>query len=333
MKSAGGPDGAQRNMTLRFVLKWLVSLSLLMAAVYLLDWDGLRAAFLAIKPSTFMFAVLLIMPEYLLLATRWYLIVCDRAPLPWREHLRRYFLAVFWGSFTPGNIGTDVIRFFSIRKLIDGMTAAELVLRERIIGVVGFALFYVVCFVFAVLTQTHQDLAPPFWIGAAVLGVGLIGFAFAGPIFGFLAAIPPASRWRPLQVFFQLLKDASAAGFAPRTMMLHFLSLTGVVFWTLAIAIVADSLGSEVPIVMLGLIGILSDLLRQIPISIQGIGVREGVFAWLYVLAGGTAEAGFILGLASYLALSISLVLVGALGAVIPAQDLDEKLSEPTENT
>jgi hypothetical protein len=84
---------------------------------------------------------------------------------------------------------------------------------------------------------------------------------------------------------------------------------------------------------MLGLIGILSDLLRQIPISIQGIGVREGVFAWLYVLAGGTAEAGFILGLASYLALSISLVLVGALGAVIPAQDLDEKLSEPTENT
>lgn len=307
----------------RLLLKWAVSLSLLAAAVILLDWDGLRTAFLDIQVSIFVFAVLIIMPEYLLLGTRWFLIVREKAPMPWREHLRRYCLAVFWGSFTPGNIGTDVIRFFSFRKLIDGMTAAEFVLRERILGVVGFAMFYVLCFAIYAMSRGDMEFASPFTIGAAVLTVGLVGFGFADPIFRFLGTVWPGNAWKPLGLFFGLLQRASAAGFSPRTFQLHGLSLIGIVCWTLAIALLADSLDSLMPLAVIGMIGILSDLLRQIPISVQGLGVREGVFAWLFATAGGSAEIGFIVGFASYLALSVSLILVGALGAAIPAQKAD----------
>ena len=59
---------------------------------------------------------------------------------------------------------------------------------------------------------------------------------------------------------------------------------------------------------------VLVELIRLIPISIQGIGVREGMFAYFCGKLGISPEAGFILGTVSYLALSLSIVIAGFFG-------------------
>jgi len=59
---------------------------------------------------------------------------------------------------------------------------------------------------------------------------------------------------------------------------------------------------------------------RIVPVTIQGLGLREGAFAALLGLSGYAPESGFVLGVAAYLALSAALVLTGALGAAMLAR-------------
>jgi len=47
---------------------------------------------------------------------------------------------------------------------------------------------------------------------------------------------------------------------------------------------------------LLGMVGILTELVRAIPISLQGIGIRERVFAFLLTEYGGSFDQAFVLG-------------------------------------
>jgi hypothetical protein len=95
------------------------------------------------------------------------------------------------------------------------------------------------------------------------------------------------------------------------------LSLLGVVTWVLAVAVVAKGLGLDVPFAVLGVVATLVEFARWLPISIQGIGVREGLYASLFVLFGYPAESGFALGTIAYLSLTAALLASGACAALL----------------
>lgn len=90
------------------------------------------------------------------------------------------------------------------------------------------------------------------------------------------------------------------------------LSFAALAIWIAAVNVVATSLGLGLTLTMLGMVVILTELVRLVPISFQGIGVRELTFAFLAHLAGAEMETGFLVGTLAYLALSISLILSGA---------------------
>ena len=98
------------------------------------------------------------------------------------------------------------------------------------------------------------------------------------------------------------------------------LGMLAIVIWTTVIYLLAESAGSPVPFLVAGMIGVLVELVRQIPVSVQGIGVREASFAYLFGLIGHSPEEGFVVGAAAYLAIGLALCLAGALGAILPAR-------------
>jgi hypothetical protein len=81
------------------------------------------------------------------------------------------------------------------------------------------------------------------------------------------------------------------------------LSLLGVYVWVLTVQMVAHHLGLQVSWLLLGMIVVLVELIRLVPISVQGIGVREGAYAYLFAMIGESSENGFLVGTISYLAL------------------------------
>ena len=58
----------------------------------------------------------------------------------------------------------------------------------------------------------------------------------------------------------------------------------------------------------------MAELVRLIPLTAQGIGVREGTFAMAFVLVGQSAESGFAVGVIAYLLVSLADVLIGFIG-------------------
>ena len=74
---------------------------------------------------------------------------------------------------------------------------------------------------------------------------------------------------------------------------------------------------------MVGAIAVLTELIRFVPISFQGIGLREGSFALFVGLAGGEPEAGFVVAGLAYLGMSVSLVLAGLIGLMFGADRED----------
>lgn len=67
----------------------------------------------------------------------------------------------------------------------------------------------------------------------------------------------------------------------------------------------------------LGLISILSEFSRWLPVTIQGVGIREGVAAFGFELLGFSGEAGFLVCAVAYLINSFALVSLGILGMLI----------------
>ena len=61
-------------------------------------------------------------------------------------------------------------------------------------------------------------------------------------------------------------------------------------------------------------IGALIEIVRFVPLSIQGIGIREGGFATLFAFIGFDPETGFTIGLLGYTALSLTQLLIGLTG-------------------
>ena len=89
-----------------------------------------------------------------------------------------------------------------------------------------------------------------------------------------------------------------------------------------AVAVIASRMGLTVPLVLLAAVVSLTELVRLIPVSFQGIGIREGAFSALIGMAGGSPEIGFIVAAVAYAALSIALAVCGViawlLGLVSP---------------
>ena len=313
----GMPEKPMKRSWLWVGAKFFMAALLLGIALYFLDWSAISTSLERIHPAIFTFAVLLHLPGNVLLALRWHYIVRSDVPLPVLEHIRRYFISAFINLYTPSNIGGDIYRFLNLRKVAkNNWHMAGLILRERLIGIAGYALFYLVCFAGYLLTTKSSELALPniYWFGVVCFSVGLAGFYFAPAIFkqksSFLRRITRTK-------FGEMLSVGIGMGRFGEIILMQTLSLCTCSLWTLSFLLIAWDLEMDVGFAILGMVGILTDLVRLIPISIQGIGVREGTFAMLLWTMGFSMEQGFVLGLASYLAVTAAVAAVGGVAFIM----------------
>ena len=101
------------------------------------------------------------------------------------------------------------------------------------------------------------------------------------------------------------------------TLRLMSLTFIGILLWVLSIQAVASGFGLVVPVLELAAVATLVELIRLVPVTVQGIGLREGAFAYLLSFFGHNLEQCYVVGLVAYLALSVSIVLCGPIGQVL----------------
>jgi len=220
----------------------------------------------------------------LALATwRWRLLLgALGAPAPIRRLTASYLVATFFNNFLPSNIGGDIVRVRDSSRLTGSVaTSLAVVGIDRILGFGALYLLAAVAFV----------LAPPAVRGLAGARAVLLGLAL---LFAFLAYVffrPGTARWLMsvsrlnsidwAREQFEVVQGAVHA-YRARVGTIWIAGAASVVLQTLVVLYymaVARGLGIGLPARAAFLMVPLCTLLQAVPISFNGWGMREGLFA------------------------------------------------------
>jgi uncharacterized protein (TIRG00374 family) len=303
------------------LLKLLVSGLLVSFAIYLLDVQTIIQTVKAGSATSFIIAVILNILSFLIMGFRWHLLVAPAITRPTSAHMAIYLKGAFLNTFTPANLGGDAYRLAALSKEMgaDG-GMVRLLLRERIIGLYGYVIVFALAYIFVVqsLDINTALIQNPYNYGVLLaLGLFLLPFIsrwlrerfvqLARHIIG-KERLPGLEGWAEAAVGLLSLK-----GMLP----LMLLTIGGIFLWVASIKVIGGGFGVSIPLAHLAVVATLVEIIRLVPLTIQGIGLREGVFAYLLVFLGHGAEQCYAVGTIGYLALSVAIILCGPLGHVI----------------
>lgn len=274
------------------ILGWLV---------YRLEWPEVLGLFRQSAPSGWLIALVLYGGVQLGLSSyRWR--VLGRALgfyLPWWRYLQLYYVGVFFNLFLPTSMGGDVIRALNLtREPGRRLAAGWSVVSDRLSGLM--ALVLLACG--ASLLQWQALATSPriiIWLLALGLVLGplvLVRLGRRSSRLGHLATALSLSR---------AYRREFLAAFA--------LSLAIQAASVVQIAWLGRGLGMELGLLGYAVVVPLASLATMLPVSVSGIGVREGSLVVLLAPYGVPAPAAVALGLAWFL----MNVIVGVIGGVV----------------
>jgi len=315
----------------KLLLKVILSVGIL---VYLLSHVSLASfwkTLLDARHNYLILAFLLYIIGQVLSAYKWRLLA---KTLGFRRKFKRflayYFIGMFFNLFFLGSIGGDVGKAYLLAGKRDSrMRAGYSILAERFTG--GMALVTIA--VIALISSPSIDIIPLWlklihWVGVDVeisspsiavitwwLNIGLIAACVA--IWTLVLTLPLLLPFFPrLTTWASKIKlgDFAVYWSHPRRMALVLvISFCFQVINIMVFALIGMSLNLDVPLGYYFVIVPLVDLVSILPISISGIGVREGSYVGLLYLAGVETSQGLAFGLLGFLVV----VAVSLLGGII----------------
>jgi uncharacterized protein (TIRG00374 family) len=301
--------------------KITLGIAILAAAINMLDWRVIWDVAGQLTIAAVLVVLIIILSEFPFLAWRWHLIVRDESSEPARRHFETYFIAAYFGAFTPGHVGTDAYRFVSMRS--QGVRTSPIVamlLRERVLGLVGYLLFLSIAASISLQTDEHL---PAEGRGFLLVCALLSGLAIAALIGGryavyLLRLISISGVQRYLSEIIKVIDCAFQFRRLPEAAMLLGLTIIGDVnLWALAFYVVALAIGVDISFFLIGAIVVIVELVRLIPLTIQGIGVREAAFAALFALVGQDPATGFVISSLCFVLLNVASLIIGLTGYIL----------------
>jgi hypothetical protein len=313
----------------KVILKIVLSVGIL---VYLFSQISLLPfweAFLDARHNYIILAFLLYIIGQMLSAYKWRLLATI---LGFRRRFKRflayYFIGMFFNLFLLGSIGGDVGKVYLLAGRRDSrMRAGYSILADRFTGGMALATIAII----ALVSSPSIGVIPLWlklfhWVGLDIgispssigvislwLNIGLIGACAAVWILvvafpRFLPFLPWLTQWAKKVK----LGDFTVYWSHPGRMSLAlFLSFVFQIINILVFALLGMSLDLGVPLGYYFVIVPLVDLISILPISISGIGVREGSYVGLLYLAGVEPSKGLAFGLLGFLVVMVASLLGG----------------------
>ncbi len=239
---------------------------------------------------------------------RWHgLLTAQGVSLPFSRVFRVFFIGQFFNAFLPGSCGGDVARAYYVFKetTLRRTEAVSTVLVDRGIGLLTMVLFCCVM----IAWRLPALVAYPWAKAAGLTMLALLLGAVAGAVVLFrrhlfehghrLARLESWSTVGPLirrmyNAFYVYRDSPQALG---RAMLLSLGNLTGL---TLACVAFGQSLSLDVSVAEYFTFFPIITVLSSIPLTPGALGIREGLFVELFVIAGARAAQAVPLSLMVY---------------------------------
>ncbi len=261
---------------MKLLIKIFISLAMLILALRLVDINELKQSLLSIPLPTLGVVVVIFFFGQLLSSYKWWLLARSGSiEVPWLLAVRAYFLGMAANCFGLGTVGGDLARALVLgSKSKQNPTALASVFADRVHGITVLAAIGVVSMVFS----GRQHIGSEYLVLLPVCIIAVVMAWYFGPSIA-LAVLPKGGALhRNMEQIAQVFPRDPAA--------ISYISLISVVFHLLQIGlhqIMAAGFGIQIPwpvlLVTIPVINILSSL----PISWNGLGVREN--AYIFFLA------------------------------------------------
>jgi len=241
-----------------------------------------------------------------LMTYKWLLLLASRGlRLPLVRGVEIYCSAMVWGLFLPATVGADAIRgYMTAREGLDGYEVFASITIERLVGFVASLLFGLAGFlILSAAGAADERLSAVWWLGGLATFGAVLAFvaSFNERLFGAALALVPRA-WRESRIV-QRLRHFHGVyrGYGRnRAAIAAFFVLTLIeqCFVVLATWVTALALSIDVSLLLMAGAVPLSMLVSRLPVSIDGLGVYEGVMVLTLSLAGVSAAEGVALALA-----------------------------------
>ena len=290
------------------IAKIVVSTGILLFLFYQIDPATLLDQFLNLSVYVFLLAFGLLFSQSLLSAYKWQIILkTEGLWAPYLYLLKSYLIGNFLSLFLPSSFGGDVYRIYALKKYSpDNFQNTSSVLFDRITGL--FALLSISLFSFAFFYKSVLDeriyLVYTFVIATFIVMTSRWFLRFSEKYPSKLIQFP-----RKILLSFSRYKSNLYI-----LAIILFISLVFQSNIVLLNKVFAMALNIEIDLLYLYMIIPLVFLTEALPISINGLGVREGTLVVFMQQAGFSTEQGLALGL---LVISARYLYIVPLGGIL----------------
>jgi len=259
------------------ILLTIVKLGISAGLLYLvLSKTGIKQVLLTLKdmsPLAFVMAILLYLLAQFTSTIRWKLLLPKM--LGMRKLFSLYMIGSFFSALLPGLIGGDAVKGFYLYKATGkGSLALASIFMDRYIG---FVVLIAICAVAFPFGYKYLQGSPIEWLlPATVLSFLVASFAFFGLRLG--KSIKILSGFYDYFHIYRNQKDVIG-----KALLLSVLIQFSGIF---AVYILALGIGQHLPFLSCLVFLPLIILFTTLPISISGLGVREGAFVLFFGLIG-----------------------------------------------
>ena len=312
-----------KSKKVRGILQLLLSLALLAWLVNRVGLNSIVSELAGIDWPWYFLAFLLSLSNILLRSYRWYILLnaLDDRP-PFRQLIYLYFVGFFFNNFIPSGFGGDVVKVLSLRQEHGrGAEALSSVIMDRLTGLIGSSLIALIALTWNNTrlwsSQITANISLPPVIVASIVTISLgvpLGFMlvrWADPV-GLLASRLPSTRRLIDKAGLQRLNETIHR--YPLPALLKAL-LTSIPF-TLSLVVtqycIARALSVDVPFYLFPLFVPIISIINLLPLSFNGLGMREGVYQFLFVPMGVSSASAIAMSLAFYF-LRVGIGLIGGL--------------------
>jgi len=297
------------------ILRLVVSGSLIAYLLTSVNLSELGDALQSASLWYLLIALLLAFLQLVITAYRWQIMLAPkemRAPLLSLTAI--YFVGRFFSMFLPTVIGGDIVRGYELSRLSHRVVdSATTVVMERILG---FIAVFLICWISLIFGYQYlEGTNIPAIIGGLSFGfVLLLAITFNARLMIKIISLSRfIKQWnvegRLRQAYRSLHAFTVSRGVLAKGLLLslvHQLVGIAVVFF------ISQALGLDVPFVFFLIAIPMIWIIMMIPVSIAGLGVREGAFVLFFTQYGVSDENALLLSLLLF-ALTLITALIGGL--------------------
>ncbi|MBR9699266.1 flippase-like domain-containing protein [Candidatus Woesearchaeota archaeon] len=286
------------------IVKVLISIILIGVVMYVIGLQEIAQSAMQIGVIPLLIALVIILLVMVLFAVRMYVLVRAVKRIPFKTVFRDAVAALCLGTFSPGKIGELSFVYSLTKEKVPAGSASAIFIIDRVNSLLTIA-FFALLGVF-VITPLKQNL----WLIVLIIVLLITG------------AFMVTSR-KGISIIKKLLMRSIREKFVGYTKAMKkmkgfayienlALNILNIIIRSIAIFILLLSLKEQVPFILLVAVNGIMTLASLIPISLSGLGVREGGAILLLHLAGlgkeNVAVAYIFISLATYVFSAILLL-------------------------